>query len=75
MRPVTARMLCRYSGLTQRRAGELLNLSTGAAVSMQLKALAAAAAAKDKLREKLTAIDKRICAEIDADSEAPNFDN
>ena len=75
LRRITARMLCRYSGLTQRQAGELLHLSTGAAVSMQLKALAAAGAAKGKLRKKLTAIDKAICAEIDADSEAPNFEN
>ena len=77
LRPITARMLCRYSGLTQRQAGELLDLSTGAAVSMQLKALAAAAAAaaKGKLRKQLTAIDKAICAEIDVDPEAPNFEN
>ena len=66
-------MLWGYSGLTQRQAGELLDLSTGAAVSMELKALAAAA--KGKLRKKLTAIDKTIRAEIDADSEAPNFEN
>jgi len=64
LRPITAKMLCRYSGLTQRQAGELLNLSTGAAVSMQLKALAAAAAAKGKLRKTLTAIDKAIRTEI-----------
>ena len=75
VRPIAAGMLCRYSGLTQRQAGEVLHLSTGAAVSMQLKALAAAAAAKGKLRKKLTAIDKTICAEIDADPEAPNFEN
>ena len=42
-----------------------MNLSTGAAVSMQLKAFAAAAAAKGKLRKTLTAIDKAICTEID----------
>ena len=65
LRPIVAKMLCRYSGLTQRQAGEFLNLSTGAAVSIQLKTLAAAAASKGKLRRQLAAIDQAICAEID----------
>ena len=65
LRPITARMLCRYSGLTQRQAAKFLNLSTGAAVSIQLKTLAAAAAAQGKLRRQLTAIDKAIRTEID----------
>ena len=64
LRPIVAKMLCRYSGLTQRRAGELLGLSTGAAVSHQLRTLASAAAAKGKLRKQLIAIDKAICDEI-----------
>jgi len=67
LRPIIARMLCRYSGLTQRRAGEFLNLSTGAAVSIQLKTLAATAASKGKLRKQLAAIDKAIQAEIDGE--------
>ena len=64
LRPITAKMLCRYSGLTQRQAGELLNLSTGAAVSHQLRTLASAAAANGKLRKQLIAIDKAICDEM-----------
>ena len=75
LRPIIAKMLCRYSGPTQRQAGEFLNLSTGAAVSMQLKALAATAASKGKLRKQLAAIDKAICTEINRDSEAPNDEN
>jgi len=75
LRPITARMLCRYSGLTQRQAGEFMDLSTGAAVSMQLKALAAAAAGKGKLPRQLTAIDKAIRTEIESDSKAPDYDN
>jgi len=75
LRPVTAKMLCRYAGLTQRQAGELLDLSTGAAVSIQLKRLAAAAAANGKLRKQLTAIEKAICIEINGDSEAANYEN
>ncbi len=62
-------MLCRYSGLTQRQTGELLTLSTGAAVSMQLKTLATAAEAKRTLRRQLTAIEKAIDDEIDRESE------
>jgi len=64
LRPIVAKMLCRYCGLTQRQAGELLGLSTGAAVSHQLRTLASAAAASGKLRKKLIAIDKAICDEI-----------
>jgi len=67
LRPIVAKMLCRYSGLTQRQAGELLNLSTGAAVSSQLRTLASAAAASGKLRKKLIAIDKAICDEINGE--------
>jgi len=65
LRPIVARMLCRHSGLTQRRTAELLGLSTGAAVSHQLRTLAAAAAAKGKLRKQLAAINKAICDEIE----------
>lgn len=39
VRPVAAKMLCKYSGLTQRAAGKLLGYGTGAAVSMQMKRL------------------------------------
>ena len=65
-------MLCKYSGLTQRQTAELLNLSTGAAVSMQLKTLATAIEAKTTLRRKLTAIEKAIDDEIDRESEEQN---
>ena len=73
--PITAKMLCRYCGLTQRQAGQWLDLSTGAAVSMQLKSLAAAVALKSKLRRQLNAIEKAMCTEISKDSEAPDYEN
>ena len=38
-RPVTAYALCRYGGLTQRRAAEVMGLRSGAAVSLQIKKL------------------------------------
>ena len=64
LRPIAAKMLCQYAGLTQRQAADLLGLSTGAAVSMQLKSLAAAAAAQGKLPRQLTAIEEAIEGEI-----------
>jgi len=60
-------MFCRYSALTQRQAGKVLNLSTGAAVSHQLRTLASAAATKGKLRKELIAIDKAVRDEINAE--------
>ena len=78
VRPIAARMLCRYAGLTQRQTAALLDLSTGAAVSLQLKALAAAAAGGPgsagaaRLRKQLSAVEKAIRDEIDRESEDPN---
>lgn len=37
LRPVAAKLLLRYAGLTQRRVAELLGMNTGAAVSVQAK--------------------------------------
>jgi len=39
LRPVAARMLCKYGGLTQREVAKRLGYGTGAAVCMQLKRL------------------------------------
>ena len=75
LRPITAKMLCRYSGLTQRQAGEFLDLSTGAAVSLQLKALAAAAATNAKIRKQLAAVEQAVCIEIEAVPEAAPYEN
>ena len=67
LRPIVAKMLCRYSGLTQRQAAEFLHLSTGAAVSIQLRTLATAAAARGKVRKQLAAIDQAIRAEVNGE--------
>jgi len=64
-------MLCKYSCLRQRQTAELLNLSTGAAVSMQLKTLVTAIEPKTTLR-RLTAIEKAIPDEIDRELEEQN---
>jgi len=39
VRPVVAFALCQYAGCTQRAAADALGLSSGAAVSIQLKKL------------------------------------
>lgn len=65
LRAITAKMLCRYSALTQRQAGECLNLSTGAAVSIQLKNLTAAASSKRKIRQQLSEVEAAIRKAID----------
>ena len=57
-------MLCHHAGLTQREAAELLNLGTGAAVSLQLKKLAEATGASRNLQRHLAAIEEAIDKEI-----------
>ena len=39
VRPVTARMLCKYAGMTQRDVAKVLRLTGGSAVSLQLRKL------------------------------------
>lgn len=39
VRPVAAHMLCKFSGMTQREVAKVLNIGSGAAVSLQLKKL------------------------------------
>ena len=72
LRPIAARMLCRYAGLTQRQTADLLKLGTGAAVSMQQKKLTLAATTNRKLQRRLTAIEKAIENEIDQEPEGSN---
>ncbi len=57
--------LCGHSPLTQRQAGEFLNLSTGAAASIQLKNLASAASSKRKIRKQLSELEAVISRGID----------
>jgi REP element-mobilizing transposase RayT len=60
LRPMAARMLVRYAGLTQREAAGELGLLTGAAVSIQATKLAQAAETDRRLREQLQRIEQRL---------------
>ena len=59
-RAIAARMLCRYSGITQRQAGAYLGFDTGAAVSLQLKRLSQRLSADQGLRRLLAKADNRL---------------
>lgn len=57
VRQVAAKMLCRYGGLTQRQVAEILKLSTGSAVSMQLKKLNQALSGNRKLKKQVARVE------------------
>lgn len=60
VRGIASRWLCRYGGLTQRKTGKVLGLSTGAAVSAQLKALSQRLNGDEGLRKRLAKAEKRL---------------
>ncbi|MBL7076707.1 MAG: transposase [Kiritimatiellae bacterium] len=62
LRGVAARMLCKYTGLTQRDAAQVLGLSSGAAVSSQQKKLAGLMTEDRKLRRRVADIESRLAA-------------
>ncbi|MFC1461716.1 transposase [Verrucomicrobiota bacterium] len=57
-RPVAARMLCKYAGLSQREVAKVLGLRTGAAVCTQLKRLDEAIKKSRKTKRTLKQIEK-----------------
>jgi REP element-mobilizing transposase RayT len=59
-RGVAARYLCKYASLTQREVAHLLNMSTGAAVSQQMRKLSEALIDDRKLREVLNRVDRKL---------------
>lgn len=59
-RAIAARMLCTYSGLSQREIGARLKWGTGAAVSMQMKKLRTAMARNRTLQNQVEGIEKRL---------------
>ena len=66
LRPVVARCLCRYAGMSQRDVASLLGLRTGVAISQQLAALAERLRSDVKLRKRVAAIDSKIQQSRDA---------
>ena len=62
LRPVAAKMLCRYGGLTQRAAAGMLRMTTGSAVSAQIRRLAAEQSQNRQLRRQLDRIERVLTA-------------
>lgn len=62
LRAVASLMLCKYGGLTQREAALMLGLTTGVAVSCQLKKLQRLQETDPSLRRLVTQLDKRFSA-------------
>jgi hypothetical protein len=60
-RPVVAYALCQYAGCTQRTAADVLCLSSGAAVSFQLKKLHDLLRSDKALQAILEQLEKRLC--------------
>lgn len=56
VRPVTAKMLCKFAGITQREVAEVLNLKSGVAVSCQLRKLRKKVEDDDELKGQLEKI-------------------
>ena len=64
-RAVTARMLCRYGGLTQRRAAGILGVRTGVAVSCQLRKLTGLLQSDPGLQEEVSRVERRLKKELE----------
>ena len=60
VRPVAAKMLCKYAGLTQRGAAKVLNIQSGSAVSTQLRKLNRVVDDSPDIRDKVASIDDAL---------------
>jgi len=58
LRPITAKMLLRYCGKTQREVANALGLSTGATVSVQLRRLKKVEISDPKIRKELMRLEE-----------------
>jgi putative transposase len=63
-RAVTARMLCRYGGLTQRATARILGVRTGVAVCCQLRKLTGLLRSDMDLARKVCRIERRLDKEL-----------
>jgi hypothetical protein len=57
---MSAEMLLRHAGLTQREIAQESGLGTGSAVSRQLRAMAKAAEEDEPLRRQLAQVDRAV---------------
>jgi hypothetical protein len=60
VRPVAARMLSQYGGLTQRQAAEIVGVSSGAAVCFQIRRLNERMRKDKTLRRRMAQIEKQL---------------
>ena len=60
IRPIAAKMLCKYGGLTQREVADLFGIKSGAAVSIQLKRLKETAANRPDVARLLGRLDRQL---------------
>ena len=60
MRPVAAKMLCKFAGLTQRDTAKVLNLKSGSAVSNQLRKLDPVIKQDEALRNQIDRISVKL---------------
>ena len=60
VRPVTARLLCKYAGMTQRDVAKVLKLTGGFAVSLQLRKLNKQLNRNKKLRKMVDAASLKL---------------
>ena len=68
-RPFAARYLTRYAGLSQREVAAIFGVSTGAAISLQLRRFEALLVDNRKLRSLAKQCDKALSALISAQDE------
>jgi REP element-mobilizing transposase RayT len=59
-RAIASRMLCDYAGLTQRQAAHVLDIATGASVSLQLRKLSQALESDKRLQATVAAIAAKL---------------
>ena len=60
VRPLVARMLCKYAGLSQRQVADRMGISSGAAVSQQLRRLEQKAKEHGQARAQIKALDTAL---------------
>jgi len=60
IRPVVAKMLCNFAGLTQRNVADILNLKSGVAVSCQLRKLRKVIEESEELKSQLDEIVEKL---------------